>query len=74
VIDQIFLLVTGATAVWLSQDTREHVRKYAPIFGLLSQPFWFYASFTAGQWGIFAISFVYAYAWCRGFYNQWIKK
>ena len=38
----------------------------ACIFGLLGQPFWFYASWQAGQWGIFAVSIVYMAAWLRG--------
>lgn len=73
-IEQVAIAATGATAVWASQDTREQVRKWACIFGLIGQPFWFYAAYTAGQWGIFAVCFLYAFAWGRGFYNHWVRE
>ena len=63
----------GVTAVFLSQDHRADWRKWACILGLLGQPFWFYATWKAGQYGIFALSFLYAYSWARGFYNNWIR-
>lgn len=72
-IEQIAIAMTGATAVWLSQDSREEFRKWACVFGLIGQPFWFYSAYIAQQWGIFAICFLYAYAWIRGFKNNWMK-
>lgn len=70
-IEQIGIAICGLTAVFLSQDARESRRRWACIFGLIGQPFWFYATWKAGQWGIFALSFLYAYSWARGFYNFW---
>lgn len=70
--DQIWIGLFSVTAIFLSQDSRPHFRKWACIFGLLSQPAWFYATYTAGQWGIFLLSFVYAYLWWRGFRNFWL--
>lgn len=71
---EILLAVLGATAVWLSQDRRLSRRRWAPIFGLASQPFWFYATAAAGQWFIFALCFVYAGAWWRGFRQHWLTE
>ena len=71
-IDQIGIAFTGATAVWLSQDHRQEYRKWACIFGLLGQPFWFYSAFVAEQWGIFALCFLYALSWAKGFKNNWM--
>lgn len=70
-IEQIFLGLFGVTAVFLSQDHRQQWRRWACIFGLASQPFWFYATWKAGQWGIFALCWLYALSWARGFVNQW---
>ncbi len=39
---------------------------------MLGQPFWFYAAWQAGQWGIFAVSITYALAWLKGLWNYWI--
>ena len=66
-------MLCGVSAVFLSQDHRQDWRKWACICGLLGQPFWFYATWKAGQYGIFAISFLYTYSWARGFHNQWLR-
>jgi hypothetical protein len=73
-IEQIGIAIFGVTAVFLSQDSRESWRRWACIAGLLGQPFWFYASFVAEQWGIFALSFLYAYSWLRGMRTYWWRR
>lgn len=71
--EQIGIALFGVVAIWLSQDRRECWRKWACVFGLASQPFWFYAAYTAGQWGIVGLCFLYAYSWGRGFWNHWVR-
>ncbi len=71
-IEQIGIMCCGLTAVFLSQDSRESWRRWACIFGLIGQPFWFYATYKAGQWGIFGLSFLYAYSWARGVKTYWL--
>lgn len=71
-IDQIAIALTGATAVWLSQDRRPSWQKWACIFGLCGQPFWFYATWSAEQWGIFAVCIIYTLAWLKGLKNYWL--
>lgn len=73
-ISQIAIFVLGPLAVLLANDARPLWRRWAPVVGLLSQPFWFYATYCAHQWGIFAVAFLYTAAWARGFYYGWIKK
>lgn len=70
--DQIGIALFGALAVWLSQDDRATYRRWACIFGMLGQPFWLYNSWTAEQWGIFAISILYAAVWMRGLWQNWL--
>jgi len=72
VISQIAILVLGVTALWMTQTSK--YAKYACFIGLLSQPFWFYASYTAGQWGVFIASIGYTGAWLKGLWTHgWIK-
>ena len=71
-LDQIGIFLTGVIAVWLTQDTRESWRRWACVFGMLAQPFWFYAAWNAEQWGIFAIATVYTCAWARGVWTHWL--
>jgi hypothetical protein len=71
-IDQIGIALFGALAVWLSQERRESHRRWACIFGMLGQPFWLYNSWVAEQWGIFAVSILYAAVWMRGVWLHWL--
>lgn len=71
---QTLIAVLGVGAVWLSQDRRAERRKYACIFGLLGQPLWFYTTWQAQQWGIFALSIIYTLAWIKGFQNYWLER
>lgn len=71
---QICIALFGVTAIWLSQDAREQVRRWAPILGLAGQPFWFYSAYTAQQWGIFALCFLYTWAWGKGLRAYWFRR
>lgn len=73
-IEQIGIAICGVTAVWLSQDTRETWRRWACIFGLAGQPFWFVATVRAEQWGIVALCALYAWSWWRGFRAHWWRR
>lgn len=73
-IDQIVIAIFGVSAVWLSQDSRDKFRRFAPICGLISQPAWFFAAYTAHQWGILALTALYSAAWAKGFIHYWIRK
>jgi len=69
--EQLGIAMFGITAVWLSQDKSERYRKWAPLFGLLSQPFWFYTAWINQQWGVFLLSVVYTVCWLRGVRTYW---
>lgn len=72
--EQLGIVIFGVTAVWLTQQRRVEWRRYACLFGMAGQPFWFYAAWKAGQPGIAAIVAVYTYLWGLGIYNNWIKR
>lgn len=72
--NQLMIALLGVTAVFLSQADDVKFQKWAGIFGLLGQPFWFYAAYTTQQWGIFFLCFLYSFAWAKGVYRFWIKK
>lgn len=73
-LSQIAIAIFGLTAVWLSQCTSPVLQRWACIFGLIGQPFWFYATYSADQGGMFLLCFAYSAAWLRGFYNHWLKR
>ena len=69
--EQMAIALTGVVAIWLSQDVRPSWRKWACIFGLCGQPFWFYAAWSSQQWGIFALCVFYTWAWAKGVRTNW---
>lgn len=72
--EQTYIALFGVTAIALSQSKQVKYQKWACVFGLIGQPFWFYTSYRTQQWGIFALCFLYSAAWTRGAYNHWIKR
>lgn len=72
-IEQAIIAACGMASIWLANDPRPNWRRWACIIGLAAQPAWMYSSWTAGQFGIFALSFVYSAGWARGIWNQWVK-
>lgn len=70
-IAQVVIVVCGVTAVYLSQDPRPNLRRWAPVLGLIGQPAWFATAIINEQWGLLAIAVLYTYSWARGFIIQW---
>lgn len=71
--EQIGIALTGAVAVFLTQSKSESLRRYACLFGMAGQPFWFIAAWDAQQMGILFVSCLYALAWAKGVHMHWLK-
>jgi hypothetical protein len=71
--DQIIIALTGIFAILLMQDKRESVRKWAPVVGLLGQPFWLWATWNARMDGMFIVSVLYTLVWIKGLWSSWKK-
>lgn len=69
---QVAIMLTGVTAIALSQSANPKTQRYACLFGLAAQPFWFWATISAGQWGIAAMCCLYTLAWARGVRTHWL--
>lgn len=72
-IDQVVIAVCGIGSVFLSQSTDADRRRYACLVGITAQPFWVYATWTAGQWGLLLLTFVYSLAWAKGIWVHWLS-
>lgn len=70
--DQILIALLGGAAAWLSQDRRPQLARWACVVGLLGQPFWWFATWKAAQWGMFVLSLFYTGAWLRGVWQFWV--
>ena len=73
ILSQILILMTGGVAVYLSQQGNDNLKRFACIFGAIGQPFWWYSTLQAEQYGMFALTLLYTYSWCLGIYNNWVK-
>ena len=73
-VEQTLIGLCGALAVFLSQDRRLRWRRWACIFGLAAQPFWFDMAWRAHQYGVLALSLVYAASWARGLAAHWLMR
>ena len=69
---QTAIAIMGPIAIWLSQSRRLRFQRWACIVGLMSQPFWFWATWDSGQWGVFVVAVVCLLAWLRGLWVHWI--
>jgi hypothetical protein len=68
----IMMVLCGIISIYLTNLPEAHqYKKYAPIVGLLGQPFWFYICWITQQWGILALTVVYTYCWTKGLLNYW---
>lgn len=70
-IAQLWIMIFGCVAIWLVGRPEEWSR-FGYIFGILSQPAWFYTSIKHRQWGILLLSIWYTYAWGQGIWYHWI--
>lgn len=75
IIANIGCTVFGLLGVFLG-NLRESSpsRKYAPICGLLGEPFWFYIAWVTVQPGVMLLAFIYGCGWWSGIKNFWLKK
>lgn len=72
ILTQVSLTVLTLTALACTQlSTKPAHHRWAPVFGLLSAPFWIYAGWSAEQYGTLATSLVTALLWLRGLHLQW---
>lgn len=63
---QFTILLSSASVAWLVTQPNNKHKLIGFYIGLFSQPFWFYSSFSSGQWGIFVLCFFYSYSWIKG--------
>jgi hypothetical protein len=73
VIAQVGVAFTGVTAIFLTQCGNPKLARYACLFGLAGEPFWFWSAGEAHQWGVVALAFLYTFAWGKGAWLYWVK-
>lgn len=69
---QIMLFILSMLTTMLLVRT-DNWKRWGYIVALASQPFWFYSSIVAGQFGTFCLSIFNTCFWVIGINNYWIK-
>lgn len=72
-IAQVGIALTGVTAIFLTQTKSAELQRFACLFGLAGQPFWIWSAISAEQWGILALTSLYAFAWAQGVWLHWLR-
>ena len=62
----VLLGLSAAAIAMVDLGTTERIWFWGNVIGLLAQPLWFYTSWCARQWGIFALAFFYTGVWSAG--------
>lgn len=73
-IPQVFIAVTGVTAIFLTQSSDARHRRCACLFGMAGQPFWIWSAINASQWGVLALTALYGISWGKGIWEHWIRR
>jgi multisubunit Na+/H+ antiporter MnhB subunit len=68
---QAALAFFGLTALWLAMGTSARGRRWAPVLGLMGQPWWLLHAWSTSAWGLLVLSLAYTAVYARGAWVQW---
>jgi hypothetical protein len=68
---QISIGITGCLAILLLQQESAKVKRWAPVVGLVGQPFWLLTAYETQAWGMLFVSCMYTWVWLVGAYLAW---
>lgn len=64
---QFCMAAFGLTALWLAFNGKaRRARRWAPVIGLLGQPFWFYFAWQQKSWGVLMLVIAYTFVYLNG--------
>lgn len=68
---QLALAVFGLAALAMAMGQRPALQKWAPIVGLLGQPFWFWFAMRSSAWGLLVLAVAFTATYAFGAWVQW---
>ena len=69
---QIMIAALTIPALWLVAR-QDHWRRYGFPIGLASQPFWLWATWNAGDWGMLTVAVFTTWTWGYGVWTHWFR-
>lgn len=70
-LEQIGMALFGLAALWMGLGNNASQRRWAPIVGLLGQPFWAYFAWRVQSEALAVLVPAYSAAYLRGAWVQW---
>ena len=68
---QLALAFFGLLALSFAMGHNPQLRRWAPVVGLLGQPFWIAFAVSTSAWGLVVVSIAYTLVYARGAWVQW---
>ena len=68
---QFFIAIFGLTSMAFAQSNNLVLRRWSPVIGLISEPFWFAATVPTGQYGMVCLCIAYTLIFAWGIRVQW---
>ena len=69
-ITQVGLATFGISGLVMGYSTDPTAIKWAPVVGLMGQPFWIYMAIRGKLWGVGIMALAYGGAWSLGVYKM----
>jgi hypothetical protein len=73
-VSQIMIPILGLLSIFFLGCKKIRLVKFGFMFGLLAEPFWFYAAYTHQQWGVLLIVCAYFIGHSRGLFNSYMRE
>lgn len=71
---QLGLAVFGLTSLVMALGHNPRARRWAPVIGLIGQPFWTAFAYSTKAWGLGLLVVAYTTVYAYGVWVQWRKK
>ncbi len=68
---QAMILMLSAITAYLLASGKGSVRRWGYVVGIVGEPFWLYASWVTGQWGVVILALWWTVQYIRGCINNW---
>jgi hypothetical protein len=65
-VNQLALAAFGLSSLWMAMGNTVTARRWAPVVGLIGQPFWFAFAWQTEGWGLLALTCAYTAVYVRG--------
>jgi hypothetical protein len=65
-VNQLALAAFGLSSLWMAMGNNVTARRWAPVVGLIGQPFWFAFAWQTEGWALLALTCAYTAVYVRG--------